>query len=198
MMPGLVVFLHGLMGTRHSWGAVPNFVQGPDFDVITPTYNAAVQGRSDIETSAQLIITELQTRYPDHEPIYLVGHSLGGLVAREICRYLLLNGPDALLNKIPAVITAGTPLEGARYGNCILRHIPFLSPKIHQIATTGYAFDEYREAIRAAKNRHVSRPKQLHIQMEEDGVIARQFAEHYTEDDSAAAVIPRSMSRMSF
>jgi pimeloyl-ACP methyl ester carboxylesterase len=189
-MPGLVVFLHGLMGTRHSWGAVPDFVQGSDFDVFTPTYNAALQGRSDVETSAQLIITALQTNYPNHEPIYLVGHSLGGLVAREICRYLLLNGPDALLNKIPAAITAGTPLEGARYGNCLLRYIPFLSPKIHQIATTGYAFDDYRDAIRAAKTRHVSRPKQLHIRMEEDGVIGKQVAERFTEDDFAAAVIP--------
>jgi hypothetical protein len=189
-MPGLVVFLHGLMGNRHSWGAVPDFVQGPDFDVITPTYNAAVRGRSDIEISAQLIITELQTLYPNHEPIYLVGHSLGGLVAREICRSLLLQGPDALLNKIPAAITVGTPLEGARYGNFLLRHIPFLSPKINQIATTGYAFDDYRDAIRVAKVRHVSRPKQQHIQMEEDGVIARQVAEHFTEDDFEAAVIP--------
>jgi hypothetical protein len=96
VMPGLVVFLHGLMGNRHSWGAVPDFVQGPDFAVVTPTYNAKVRGRSDIETSAQRVVTELQTRYPNHEPIYLVGHSLGGLVAREICRRLLLQGPDTL------------------------------------------------------------------------------------------------------
>ncbi len=75
-MPGLVVFLHGLTGNQHSWGAVPDYLQGPDFDIITPTYNAAVRGRSDIETSAQLIITELQTRYQTNEPIYLVGHSL--------------------------------------------------------------------------------------------------------------------------
>jgi pimeloyl-ACP methyl ester carboxylesterase len=189
-MPGLVVFLHGLMGTQHSWGAVPDFVQGPDFVVVTPTYNAKVRGRSDIETSAQRVITEIQTRYPNHDPIYLVGHSLGGLVAREICRSLLAGGPDALLNKIPAAITVGTPLEGARYANIVLRNIPFLSPKIHQIATTGYAFDDYRAAIRLAKARQVSRPKQLHIQMEEDGVIARQFTEHFTEDDSAVAVIP--------
>jgi pimeloyl-ACP methyl ester carboxylesterase len=189
-MPGLVVFLHGLMGTKHSWGAVPGFVQGPDFDVITPTYSATAQSRSDIETSAQRVITEIQTRHANHEPIYLVGHSLGGLVAREICRRLLVNGPDALLNKIPAAITVGTPLEGARFGNFILRNIPLLSPKIHQIATISYAFDEYRDAIMTAKGRHVSRPKQQHIQMEEDGVIAKQFTEHFTEDDFEAAVIP--------
>ena len=119
-----------------------------------------------------------------------MGHSLGGLIAREICRRLLLNGPDdEFLNKIPAVITLGTPLEGARQGNRILRALPLLSPKIHQIATDRYAFDEYRHAIRAAKGRKVGRPKQLHVQMEEDGMIARQIEARFTEDDYNSAVI---------
>jgi hypothetical protein len=89
--------------------------------------------------------------------------SVSLLVAREICRELLQSGPDALLNKIAAVITAGTPLEGARFGNFLLRHIPFLSPKIAQLATVALAFDNYRLAIRGAKEREVRRPKQLHI-----------------------------------
>lgn len=41
----------------------------------------------------------------------------------------------------------------------------------------------------AAKQRKVGRPKQLHIQMEEDGVIARQVEGRFTEDDRNAAVI---------
>jgi hypothetical protein len=188
-MPGLIVFLHGLMGTKHSWGAFPSYVQGTDFDVHTPIYSAKLGSRSDIEISAQRILTEIQTKFPQHEPIYLAGHSLGGLIAREMCRHLLLKGPDALLNKLPAAITLATPLEGTRYGNILLRNIPFLSPKIHQIATTGYAFDEYRDAILVAKERKVSRPKQLHIQIEDDGVIARQMADRFTEDDVSAAVI---------
>jgi pimeloyl-ACP methyl ester carboxylesterase len=188
-MPGLIVFLHGLTGNENSWGAVPEYLQSDDFDVTTPTYNASISGRSDVEISAQRILTEIQTRFPEHSPICLVGHSLGGLVAREICRRLLLQGPDELLNKIPAVITLGTPLEGARKGNWLLRQLPLVSPKIHQIATESYAFDEYRRAIAAAKQRKVSRPKQLHVQMEEDGVIARQVEARFTEDDRNAAVI---------
>jgi len=188
-MPGLIVFLHGLMGTQHSWGAVPSYLEGTDFDIHIPVYSATLTSRSDVEISAQRVLTEIQTKFPNHSPIYLVGHSLGGLIAREICRSLLLNGPDPLLNNIPAAITLGTPLEGARFGNCVLRHIPFLSPKIQRIATVGYCFDAYRDAILVAKTRKVSRPKQLHIQIEDDGVIARQIAEHFTEDDIRAAVI---------
>jgi hypothetical protein len=178
------------MGDRYSWGAVPDYIQGGDFEIAIPTYSATVRSRSDIEISAQGVITEIETLYGPYEPIFLVGHSLGGLIAREICRRLLLSDPNALLNKIPAVITVGTPLEGARYGNRLLRWLPFLSPKIRQIATDQYAFEDYREAIREAKRRSASRPKQLHIQMEEDGVIARQVEAHFTEDDFSAAVIP--------
>jgi pimeloyl-ACP methyl ester carboxylesterase len=188
-MPGLIVFLHGLTGNENSWGAVPEYLQSDDFDVTTPTYSASINGLSDVEISAQRILTEIRTRFPDHSPICFAGHSLGGLVAREICRHLLLQGPDDFLNKVPAVITLGTPLEGARIGNWLLRKLPFLSPKIHQIATESYAFGEYRRAIAAAKQRKVSRPKQLHIQMEEDGVIARQIETRFTEDDRSAAVI---------
>jgi pimeloyl-ACP methyl ester carboxylesterase len=191
---GLVIFLHGLTGNQHTWGAVPDFVQssplGSDFDVATLQYSARIRSRSDVETSAQRVMTEIQTRYSEHEPIFLVGHSLGGLVAREICRRLLELGPDPLLNKIPAVITVGTPLEGARFGNFLLRHLPLVSPKIHQLSTRQLAFENYRIAIRAAKRRAVRRPKQLHVTMEDDGVIARHVRNNFTEDDYDAAVVP--------
>ena len=189
-MPGLLVFLHGLSGNQHSWGAVPDYIQRTNFEIITPTYASGIRSRADIAASAKQIATQIETRYPAYEPIFLIGHSLGGLVAREICRHLLVSGPDELLNRIRATLTVGTPLEGARYGNRFLRAIPFLSPKIHQIATEQYAFGEYREAIRIAKKRGVNRPKQLHIVMEENGVISRQEEAHFTEDDYSAAVIP--------
>jgi pimeloyl-ACP methyl ester carboxylesterase len=193
-MPGLVVFLHGLGGNRHSWGAVPDFIRnspfGNDFDVATPEYSASLWSPSTIETSAQQILTFIQTTFPDHDPIFIIGYSLGGLIGREIARHLLLQGPDALLNKIPAVVTVGTPLEGARLGNSVLGQAFFLSKKIRQLASLRYAFDEYRHAIREAARRRVHRPKQFHIQMEDDRVIKRHIESHFTEDDVATDVIP--------
>ena len=193
-MTGLVAFLHGLTGNEHSWGAVPDYIRnsplGANFEVATFNYSATVTAQSDIETSAQRVVTEIETTCPTHDPIYLIGHSLGGLVAREICRRLLEQGPDELLNRIPAVITVGTPLEGARFGNCWLRRAFFLSPKIAQLAKKELVFDNYRSAIRAAIQRSAGRPKQLHIRMEDDGVIAPHVKNNFTEDDIEAAVIP--------
>lgn len=195
-MPGLVLFLHGIRGDRNSWGAVPDFVRnsplGNDFEVATPEYSASIWSPSSIETSAQQILTRMRTTYSTHDPIFLIGHSLGGLVAREICRSLLISDPDDILNKIPAVITVGTPLEGARKSlNLGIRILPFFSKKLRQLATPKYAFDEYRQAIRHAALRKVRRPKQLHIQMEDDRVIAKQTERYFTEDDSLVDTIPR-------
>ena len=192
-MSGLIAFLCGLGGNEGSWGAVPQIMQaalGPTFEVRTLTYSSGFFGRADIATSANQILTTIQNTYPAHDPIYLIGHSLGGLIARGICQQLLLDGPDELLNKIPAAITAGTPLEGARFGNWFLRHLPAGTPKIGEIATAHRAFEQYGRAIEAARQRTVRRPRQLHITIEDDAVIARHVKANFTEDDEAAGTIP--------
>jgi pimeloyl-ACP methyl ester carboxylesterase len=189
------VFLHGLRGDATSWGAIPNYVSssslGQDFDIITPAYSATVLSQATIETSADQILTRLLTSHAEADPIFIIGYSLGDLIAREICRTMLLDGKqDKLLNKIPVVITLGTPLEGARIGNWLLRTIPFVSPKLKQLCNPKNAFDSYRSAIRASAGRKIRPPKQLHIEMEEDGVIAHSNQSHYTEDDVHVGVIP--------
>jgi pimeloyl-ACP methyl ester carboxylesterase len=131
---------------------------------------------ANIDVSARQVLTRIETSYPDHDPIYLVGHSLGGLVSRELCRQLLLKGPDAILNRIGAVITVGTPLEGARLGNRLLRWLPFVSPKIDEI--TRNHFNAYRDAINEAMKRSARRPRHFHIEIESDRVIANQIADH--------------------
>ena len=192
-MPGLIAFLYGLGGGVESWGAVPQIVQaslGPTFTVQTLDYSAGLRGKADIATSADRILTTIQAIYPQHEPIYLIGHSLGGLIARQICQHLLEFGPDDLLNKIPAAITAGTPLEGARVGNFLLRCLPVGTPKIGELATAKRAFDGYKRAIEIANTRSVRKPKQLHIRIEDDAVIAAHVKANFTDDDEAAGVIP--------
>jgi pimeloyl-ACP methyl ester carboxylesterase len=192
-LTGLVVFLHGLRGNEKSWGTVPNLVKsslGNDFEVATPKYTATIWSPSKIETSSIMIKTLLATDHPDADPIFMIGHSLGGLIAREVCRYLLISGDEDLLNKIPAVITVGTPLEGARIGNLFLRNFPFLSSKIKQLAQPKYALDSYKQAIKAAEGRNIRRPQHFHFQMERDGVIAAHDNSKYTEDDVQAGVIP--------
>jgi surfactin synthase thioesterase subunit len=188
----LVLFLHGLGGDRNTWGSIPSLIQSSldGFNVVTPEYSASLWSPSSIETSAQRVKTEIETDYSDYDPIFIIGYSLGGLIAREVCRQLLITEGDSILNKMPAVITVGTPLEGARIGNWILPQIPFLSRKIGQISTQEAAFEKYKLAILSSGNRKVRRPKQLHIGIEDDGVIKTHIEDHYTIDDSHIAVIP--------
>jgi len=91
---------------------------------------------------------------------------------------------------MPAVVTVGTPLEGAQMGNFWFRHAPLLSKKIRQLTAPKYAFDDYRHSIREAAKRNVRRPKQIHVQMEDDRVIKRHIDDHFTEDDLVGAVLP--------
>jgi len=193
-MAGLVLFLHGLTGNQHSWGAVPDFVRqsplGQTFDVVPLEYSATAFGSAQIATSAQQVLTQIETRYAAYDPIYFVGHSLGGLMAREICRQLLLNDPDSMMSKIGGVITVGTPLAGVRFGNWLLRYTPIVTPKLREL--TKNHFDGYRVAIRKAVARSAKRPKHFHIAIENDMVIAKYIADHFTEDDYNAGVIPGS------
>ncbi|MBB4376480.1 peroxide stress protein YaaA [Bradyrhizobium sp. SBR1B] len=194
-MTGLVLFLHGLFGDETSWHGVPDFVEkylGSDFDVRQATYSAGKLSPSDLETSAGEVLTFLKTKFPDHQPIFLIGHSLGGLVAREACRKLLVEGPDELLQKITAVITAGTPLEGVPYFNWLLRGVARLNPKVAELANPEHLFAEYRLAIRKAREREPkpSRPKLLHLRFADDRVIAKHVKDNFTDDDDEAGVLP--------
>jgi pimeloyl-ACP methyl ester carboxylesterase len=203
-MRGLVLFLPGLGGNEHAWGAVPDFIRnselGKDFDVAVLTYSANIRSPSDITKSARRILTDIETNYAHHDPVYLIGYSLGGLIAREVCKLLLLEGPDVLLSRIAGVLTVGTPLEGSRHFDLIVRYLPIasklvgyvpcLSPKLSQLIDKRFVFDGYRSAIRTSISRGVSRPRQIHLQMEDDGIISSHVTNHFTEDDRAGGVIP--------
>ncbi|MGY4424488.1 pimeloyl-ACP methyl ester carboxylesterase [Bradyrhizobium sp. JR6.1] len=192
-MAGLVIFLHGLGGDETSWTAVPDFLAkslGSDFEVANPTYSARKLSPADLETSATQILTYLNTKFPDASPIYLIGHSLGGLVAREVCRKLLVEGPDDLLQRIRAVITAGSPLEGVPYGNWFFRQLKRLNPKVAALANPKELYAKYRLAIREAQKRKVARPKLFHLGLEEDRVVAKHIKDNFTDDDQSAGVLP--------
>jgi hypothetical protein len=68
--------------------------------------------------------------------------------------------------------------------------VPFATPKIGELATAKRAFNDYKRAIGVASARNVRRPKQLHIRIEDDAVIAAHVKAHFTEDDEPAGVIP--------
>jgi pimeloyl-ACP methyl ester carboxylesterase len=109
--PRVVVFLHGLFETEHAWGRDPYGARlARDLDV-TPVYVRFNTGRHISENGRSLaaLLDELVAQWPAAvEQIALVGHSLGGLVARSACAA----GGD-WTGLVRHTVTLGTPHTGA-------------------------------------------------------------------------------------
>jgi len=114
----LVVFVHGLCETDDAWkiGAARHVPYGHRMEIelgYTPVYVRYNTGRHISENGRDLAHTleALVAAWPTHvHEITLVGHSMGGLVARSACHY----GVDsAYVAKVRHVFTLGSPHRGA-------------------------------------------------------------------------------------
>jgi len=106
--PHVVVFVHGLGETEYAWGS-PNY--GDLLDDITPVFIRFNSGRHISENGATLaaLLDEVVRDWPvDVERLTLIGHSMGGLVARSACHR---GGPWTA--RVRHVISLGTPHTGA-------------------------------------------------------------------------------------
>ena len=116
--PRLAVFVHGLCETDDAWkrGAERHVPYGHRMEIelgYTPVYLRYNSGRHISENGRELaaLLEELITAWPTpiHE-ITLIGHSMGGLVARSACHYA---ADSAYVAKVRHVFTLGTPHRGA-------------------------------------------------------------------------------------
>jgi cytoplasmic iron level regulating protein YaaA (DUF328/UPF0246 family)/pimeloyl-ACP methyl ester carboxylesterase len=195
-MTGLVLFLHGLRGDISHWADVPTYVgsQLSSFTTSGLEYSGEALSVADIERSASQVLTKIQNSYTGGDPIFLVGYSMGGLVAREVCLKLLLaaeDDPKKLLQRIPAVITFGTPLCGIRRGwrgAILARMNRHLTPKVAQL-TKKFVFDRYKEGIEKARQKGIDGPKHFHFEIENDELVANHDQLAYTKDDANAGTI---------
>jgi pimeloyl-ACP methyl ester carboxylesterase len=116
--PRLVVFLHGLMETELSWGWSGERTYGErlarDLD-CTPVHVRYNTGRHISENGRSLseLIEVLVADWPvPVEGIALVGHSMGGLVARAACQCATVDGA-AWVRHVRHVVSLGTPHTGS-------------------------------------------------------------------------------------
>jgi pimeloyl-ACP methyl ester carboxylesterase len=119
--PRVVVFVHGLMETEFSWrvGAGP---YGETYATrlrrelgCTPVEIRYNTGRHISENGRSLadLLEELTGAWPvEVEEIALIGHSMGGLVARSACHLGAQRG-DAWVRDVRHSISLGTPHMGA-------------------------------------------------------------------------------------
>jgi pimeloyl-ACP methyl ester carboxylesterase len=121
--PRLAVFIHGLCGTEDTWrlgsrGANPSPTYGArlrDELGITPVYVRYNTGLRVSDNGRELAATleRVAADWPvDVEEIALVGHSMGGLVARSAAHYGEQGG-HTWTNQLRHVFCLGTPHLGA-------------------------------------------------------------------------------------
>lgn len=125
-----VVLIHGLMGTDITWA----FDNGEDYGSMlardqgwSPRYLHYNTGLTISQNGAEL--SEVLDRLVDEwkgplEEILLLGHSMGGLVARAACHVAAVKGGTWWLPLVKRAIYVGTPHTGApleRVGRVVSR-----------------------------------------------------------------------------
>ncbi|MDX6655853.1 MAG: hypothetical protein QOH62_646, partial [Solirubrobacteraceae bacterium] len=109
---------HGLMETEFSWGLGGHEPYGERLREelgYTPVYVRYNTGRHISENGASLdeLLESVVAQWPgDVQEIALVGHSMGGLVARSACHQAKLR-EAGWVGKVRRVVSLGTPHMGA-------------------------------------------------------------------------------------
>lgn len=104
-----VILLHGLH--MHSWSMfylIKYFKKQPDTKVISFGYKSTLYTEKVLDR-----LDEVVKKIPKGSEVFFVGHSMGGLVAKN---YLCRNQPD--INA--TLITLGTPHNGSRVGTKLI------------------------------------------------------------------------------
>jgi pimeloyl-ACP methyl ester carboxylesterase len=138
----LVVFLHGLMETEHAWRFGPSRARetygsrlARDF-AFTPVYVRYNTGRHISENGRSLaeLLEAVVAAWPvEVGQIALIGHSMGGLVARSACFQADAAG-TAWVRRVRHVVSLGTPHMGAplakavHYATAGLHAVPETQP----------------------------------------------------------------------
>lgn len=128
--PRVVVFLHGLFETEHAWGTRSYGARLARDLGITPLYVRYNTGRRISENGRSLAeLLEELVASADVDQIALVGHSMGGLVARSACC-----AAGEWTGRVRHTVSLGTPHLGAplasavHYASAALGAVPETRP----------------------------------------------------------------------
>ena len=117
-----IVFVHGILGDKKkTWGKFPELLESdeelPLLDVLCWGYESGLVPGSyqDVETEAACLISGLRTLLNTDEDIYLVCHSMGGLVALKGVVQNVLNGDGRVhpVSSIQLITLYATPMHGS-------------------------------------------------------------------------------------
>ncbi|WP_068276312.1 alpha/beta fold hydrolase [Aldersonia kunmingensis] len=114
----IVVFLHGLCETERAWrlGGRPTYGERLAHDLgVTPVeirFNTGRHISANGETLSQLLAALIATWPVEVERLALVGHSMGGLVARSACHRADAAG-EYWVRRVHQIVCLGSPHYGA-------------------------------------------------------------------------------------
>jgi triacylglycerol esterase/lipase EstA (alpha/beta hydrolase family) len=110
------VFLHGLMETEFSWGRAPNYgsrlAEDSGWTPVYVRYNTGCRISENGRSLADLLEETVADWPVDVEEIALIGHSMGGLVARSAAHHAG-QAEAAWVKRVSHVVSLGTPHRGA-------------------------------------------------------------------------------------
>ena len=120
----LIVFVHGLNGGGyHTWGKFPQFVFDDPLrdpvDVALFDYFSGLRRRiferPPVPVIAQILTERLQDLSKDYDEIFIIAHSLGGLISTDTLRNYIAQRDEepGLLRVLAGAIFISTPWSGS-------------------------------------------------------------------------------------
>jgi len=140
-----VVLVHGLVDNRSIFTVMRRALRRRGFAQVC-TWNYSPLQR-DVESAAEALGRHIERicRETGHERVHVVGHSLGGLVARYLVQRL---GGD---RRVESLVTLGTPHAGTRWAALLptplVRQLRPGSPMIRELAEPAPACRTWITAI---------------------------------------------------
>lgn len=139
-----IVFVHGLMGSpTKSFGDWPKMIAGdnselPDHGKLSDFAVYAVDYEADFKTSTKLddvaigVSRDLAASqiFRRHRHVWLITHSLGGLVVKRTMARWMLENKNILVDRVMAIGMLGVPSAGAPLADLAKKH------GVDKIATT--------------------------------------------------------------
>ncbi len=150
----LVIFVHGLSGSRFdTWQKFPQFLQEelPYVDVGMYEYATArsrfFRKTPKVPDQAQTLAHVIRDE-KDYRHIFLIGHSMGGVMHMGAIQYLLRTEEEALDN-IKGLFLMATPQLGSR-------KVPWLTRLLSKDARVLYPYNDYLNQIHETFANHIN------------------------------------------
>jgi pimeloyl-ACP methyl ester carboxylesterase len=197
-----VLFIHGILGDcEETWRDTPIQLMAEralmDADFGSFGYLTRIFDAATTRPHAQQLIAWMRTHLPRYRQIYVVAHSMGGLITREACA-LLARSPHAddrrLLGRIRHGFFVAVPIAGSSTAGWLQR-IPLIGrlnrkvPLLAQPRVAGQQLHNYYRDSVAQLGPDVRRPRFSLFTGSSDGLVAEPPEWVLSEDDRHEGVI---------